>query len=351
MQQNKISSPPKIVGIWLLSGAVIVLAMVILGGYTRLSHSGLSIVSWKPVTGVLPPLNHQEWVAEFEAYQATPEFKFRNYHFTLTEFKQIYWPEYYHRLLGRTIAFLFLIPFIYFLWKGYFKSKKIIRHLIILFALGLLQGLIGWYMVKSGLVDMPAVSHLRLALHFSAALLLYSYLIWVALPILFPTINNEVFNFPKLKRLSIFLFGVLIIQIIYGAFVAGLKAGLIFPTFPKMGDEWVPHILSAEFERSKIMALINSPYVVQFIHRWLGVAVVVGILYFYLQMRIKQSSKLLRTLSSLILIIVLIQFTLGVLTLINLVPISLGVIHQLVAVLLFTLFLVMIKFFSLAKPT
>jgi len=248
---------PKIIGYWLFLGALIILGMIVLGGYTRLSHSGLSIVSWKPITGILPPLTQAEWIEEFDAYKSTPEFIYRNYNFTLAEFKSIYWPEYYHRLLGRAIAFVFLIPFIYFLSKGYFKSKKLINHLVVIFFLGLLQGFVGWYMVKSGLVDMPAVSHIRLTIHLLTALTLYCYLIWVALPIVFPQqFSKNNYNL-KLKKISLVLLLLLLIQLIYGGLVAGLKAGLVFPTFPKMGDEWIPDILQLEFERSGMSSLFN----------------------------------------------------------------------------------------------
>lgn len=328
----------KSIGYWLLIGAFLVLMMIMLGGYTRLSHSGLSMVTWKPVTGFIPPLNQENWISEFEAYKTSPEYKLRNYNFSLEEFKEIYWPEFLHRLLGRITGIVFIIPFLYFLIRKKLNNPKLKRHLIIIFLLGVLQGFAGWYMVKSGLVDQPAVSHYRLAIHLCLALILYGYLFLVALKIL--TTQNEkqiqISDHVKLKSVLSITLLVVILQIIYGAFVAGLKAGLFYPTFPKMGPLWIPHTVTDSIAQEGIMSFFNSPYVVQFVHRWLGILVLLLAGYLFFKSRKTILSDSIRKSIALILLLTLTQVLLGVLTLINLVPVSLGVLHQLCAVLLLT---------------
>lgn len=328
----------KSIGYWLLTGAFLVLMMIMLGGYTRLSHSGLSMVTWKPVTGFIPPLNQKNWITEFEAYKTSPEYKLRNYNFSLEEFKEIYWPEFLHRLLGRITGIVFIIPFLYFLIRKKLGNPKLKRHLIIIFLLGVLQGFAGWYMVKSGLVDQPAVSHYRLAIHLCLALILYGYLFLVALKIL--TNKNksqvQVSDHSKLKLILNITLAVVILQIIYGAFVAGLRAGLFYPTFPKMGPLWIPHTVTDAIQQDGLTSFINSPYVVQFVHRWLGILVLLcaGFLFFKSNKKVLNGS--IRKAILLIFSLTLFQILLGVLTLVNLVPVSLGVLHQAFAVLLLT---------------
>ena len=322
----------KSIGYWLLTGAVLVIAMVILGGYTRLSHSGLSMVTWKPVTGVIPPMNENQWQTEFQDYQTSPEYKLRNYHFTLDEFKEIYWPEFYHRLLGRIMGLAFIVPFIYFLIRKKFNNKKIIRQLIVIFLLGLLQGFAGWYMVASGLVDRPAVSHYRLAIHLCLALLLFSVLFIYAIRILKPELDKIVSFQKSVQRIFNITLVLLVLQIIYGAFVAGLKAGLFYPTFPKMGTEWIPQTVSGAFSTQGFSALTESPFVVQFIHRWLAILVTVFAVITFIKTR--REISLVKKTGSIIFYFTLVQVVLGVITLLNLVPVSLGVIHQLMAVFL-----------------
>lgn len=328
----------KSIGYWLLIGAFLVLMMIMLGGYTRLSHSGLSMVTWKPVTGFIPPLNQENWIAEFEAYKTSPEYKLRNYNFSLEEFKEIYWPEFLHRLLGRITGIAFIIPFLYFLIRKKLRNPKLKRHLIIIFLLGVLQGFAGWYMVKSGLVDQPAVSHYRLAIHLCLALILYGYLFLVALKIL--TNKNEtqiqISDHNKLKSILNITLAVVILQIIYGAFVAGLKAGLFYPTFPKMGTLWIPHTVTDSIKQDGVTSFFNSPYVVQFVHRWLGIIVLICTGYLFFKSRKLMLSDSIRRSTTLIFSLTLVQVLLGIFTLVNLVPVSLGVLHQLVAVMLLT---------------
>lgn len=330
---NNIYPVSKSIGYWLIIGAFLVLIMIILGGYTRLSHSGLSMVTWKPVTGFIPPLNQENWISEFEDYKTSPEYKLRNYNFSLEEFKEIYWPEFLHRLLGRITGIVFIIPFLYFLIRKKLSNPKLKRHLIIIFLLGVLQGFAGWYMVKSGLVDKPAVSHYRLAIHLCLALILYGYLFLVALKILTDENQIQQSHNSKLKSILNVTLVVVILQIIYGAFVAGLKAGLFYPTFPKMGPLWIPHTVTDSIQQEGVLSFFNSPYVVQFVHRWLGILVLLLAGYLFFKSLFSDS---IRKSIALILILTLAQVVLGVLALVNLVPVSLGVLHQTFAVMLLT---------------
>ena len=279
--QNKTS---KIVGHWLLLGALLVIAMVVIGGITRLTHSGLSIVEWKPISGTIPPLNEQDWMVEFNNYKTSPEYLKYNSHFSLDDFKSIFWWEYIHRLLGRLIGFVFLIPFLWFYLTKKLTDKKLFKHLIIIFLLGGLQGFIGWFMVKSGLVNRPSVSHYRLALHLSTALFLFGYILWTALPIIAPNSKKTRF-IPKLYLKLKILLGLVSLQIIYGAFTAGLKAGYIYPTYPKMGADWLPLSGIEAFNDLGILSLVENPILVQFIHRWLGALVLLFFIIFFLSVR------------------------------------------------------------------
>ena len=209
---------------WLYSGLFLIALMVIIGGITRLTHSGLSIVEWKLIGGTIPPLNDIQWQETFEKYQQFPEYQKINTEMSLSEFKSIFFWEYLHRLLGRLIGLVFIIPFIIFWNKKWFNFKQK-KQLLILLGLGALQGFLGWFMVKSGLVDVPAVSHYRLALHLITAFGLMCYIYWLVLSF------NEVEKKPNnnINKLSKWFIVALTIQIIYGAFVAGLKAGYLLP--------------------------------------------------------------------------------------------------------------------------
>ena len=330
---------------WLISGCLLIALMVLIGGITRLTHSGLSMVTWKPVTGIVPPLNEQQWQAEFLKYQETPEYIKKNYHFTLTEFKEIFFWEYLHRLIGRIIGIVFLIPFLYFLITKKIKDRQLLRNLILMFLLGGLQGLVGWYMVKSGLVDNPNVSHLRLATHLMTALLLFSFIFWNVLKLRFPQKELKTNITTKIYKFSLVLLVLTVLQIIYGAFMAGLKAGKMYPTYPKMGAEWFPSIISEHLSSQGISALYNDPYTIQFTHRWLAVLVLFSTLYLaylsknhFLGYRQKNAIKWL-------VLAISIQFLLGVFTILNSVPVVLGVLHQFGGFLFLTALLATIYFF------
>lgn len=220
--------------IWLVFVCLMIFAMVIIGGITRLTDSGLSMVEWKPLMGAIPPLTEAEWLRVFDLYKQYPEYQKVNSGMELSEFKFIFFWEYFHRLFGRLIGVVFFIPYVYFLFKKKIE-KKLNKKLFIAFILGGLQGLMGWYMVKSGLIDRPDVSHFRLAAHFGLALTIIGYIFWIILgQINFS--NQKLIYYPKLFWSLAILLVILSVQIIYGAFVAGLDAGLAYNTFPTMGD-------------------------------------------------------------------------------------------------------------------
>jgi cytochrome c oxidase assembly protein subunit 15 len=326
MENNKNKS----VIIWLLSGCLLIFLMVIIGGITRLTNSGLSMVDWKLIMGAIPPIGDEAWQKTFEQYQQFPEYQMVNYHFTLAEFKSIFFWEYFHRLLGRLIGLVFIIPFVYFLIKKKLTKKLTIQCLIIL-GMGALQGAIGWWMVKSGLVKDPDVSHYRLAIHLITAFLTFAYTFWVALNLIYP--NNHS-NYSGLRKVFCLLFGVTVLQIIYGAFVAGLNAGFVINTWPKMGDEWIS---DSVFTIEPLwLSLVEGLAGVQFVHRYLAYVVVVVIGYIWFKTRKMELTSIQKQGVNILLIAVLLQFVLGVFTLLLAVPVWLGVAHQLGAFLLLT---------------
>ncbi len=332
--------------IWLLSGCVLIAIMVLIGGITRLTHSGLSMVTWKPVTGMIPPLNEQQWVEEFNKYQTSPEYIKKNYHFTLSEFKDIFFWEYLHRLIGRIIGFVFLLPFIYFVIRKKIKEKWLFKNLILMFLLGGLQGFVGWYMVKSGLVDNPNVSHYRLAIHLMLALTLFSFIYWNVLCLSFPKINYTNLKLNKIYKLSLWLMFVTIIQLSYGAFMAGLKAGKMYPTYPKMGAEWMPYIIIQNFKEQGWIFLIQDPYTIQFIHRWVAVIVLLLSYYIFWEVKKNRVEGLQKTAVNWLFIAINTQFLLGIFTILYSVPVWLGVLHQFGGFLFLTSLLSVIYFFK-----
>ena len=333
---------------WLMAGAIMVAGMVLIGGITRLTHSGLSMTEWNLIMGTIPPLNDAEWTAAFEQYQQFPEYQKVNSHFTLSEFKSIFFWEYLHRLIGRIIGMVFIIPFIIFLIRKSL-SRKLILQSVALFALGALQGFLGWFMVKSGLVDRPSVSHYRLAIHLSAAFLTFCYILWVILSIQRP--NRQSLASNRTAIITRLLVVVISIQIVLGAFVAGLKAGLVFPTWPKMGTDWMPDIIIQNIQNQGITSLFSQIVSVQFVHRTFAYVVVllVGILWFASR---KENLNILQQRSiGFIMLMVVIQFTLGVFTLLYLVPVSLGVLHQFGALLLLAATVVLMHAVPMRKMT
>ncbi len=316
---------------WLLICCGLVFAMVVLGGFTRLTGSGLSMADWRPLMGVLPPLTDAEWQRVFDLYRQTPEFLKVNSHMDVEAFKGIFWLEYLHRLLGRLIGVAFLVPFIYFVVKGYIGRQEWPKYLL-MFVLGGLQGLLGWYMVKSGLVDMPHVSQYRLTAHLTAAFLIYAFMLWVALSLLHP-VKNEGPRHPWFGR-TVALVTLISVTILSGGFVAGLKAGKILNTFPLMGDAWIPTgILALE-------PLWRNPFdnaiTAQFDHRWLAITTLVVIVVFWNRARKAGLPARARPAVNALLHTAIFQVLLGITTLLLAVPVVLGAAHQAVAMLLFT---------------
>lgn len=329
--------------VWLLSGCLLIFTMVIVGGITRLTGSGLSMVDWKLFAGSIPPINNQQWVETFELYKQFPEFQKQNYMFTLAEFKSIFFWEYIHRLLGRLIGLVFIIPFLYFLIKKRL-SKKLTLQCIVLLFMGASQGAIGWWMVKSGLVNNPDVSHFRLATHLITAFLTFSYTFWVALSLIYP---NKSHQNKTLYKLSFLLMIVVIIQIIYGAFVAGLDAGKVYNSWPKMNNDW---IAESVYSMTPLWSnFVNGIAGVQFIHRTFAFVVLGLIIYIFYQSRKIQLIQIEKNAINLLLITVFFQMALGIITLVMAVPIWLGVIHQLGAFILLASTVFSIFIFKPAK--
>ncbi len=317
------NNPHKPVIIWLLTGCLLIFLMVVIGGITRLTNSGLSMVDWKLVMGMIPPLTEQDWIATFNKYKQFPEYQEVNFMFTLEEFKAIFFWEYLHRLIGRIIGIVFIVPFFYFLIKKKITGKLMPQCLILL-GMGAFQGFLGWWMVKSGLVDNPDVSHYRLAIHLIAAFLTFAYAFWVALDLIY--MNRERPNVPFMRKWVFVLFMVTILQIIYGAFVAGLNAGFTMNTWPKMGDRWIAETVTAmEPFWTNFVDGIGG---VQFIHRYLAYIVVGIVLFLLLKSAKHELSKIQSKSLTALLGIVFIQFLLGIFTLLYAVPIWLGVTHQ-----------------------
>ena len=317
---------------WLLLCCGLVFAMVVLGGFTRLTGSGLSMVDWRPIMGVLPPLGEAEWQRVFELYQQSPEFQKVNSHMDVHAFKNIFWLEYVHRVLGRLIGVVFLLPFVFFVVKGTIKKREWPKYLL-MFALGGLQGLLGWYMVKSGLVDRPHVSQYRLTAHLVAALLIYSYMFWVALSLLYPATTGAERQ-PWFRR-TVALTGLIAVTVISGGFVAGLKAGKIYNTFPMMGDSFVPPGLMSLEPGWK--NLFDNAVTAQFDHRLLALTTLLVVVIYWFKARKTQLPRRAGVGANALLHTTILQVLLGISTLLLAVPMYLGVAHQAVAMLLLTI--------------
>ena len=315
---------------WLFTGCVLIFIMVVVGGITRLTHSGLSIPDYKLISGTIPPINDQQWEEAFELYKQYPEYQKLNNNITLTEFNGIFFWEWLHRVIGRVLGLVFIIPFLYFLITRQL-DKPTIKKTIILLILGGFQGFLGWYMVKSGLVDRPDVSHYRLAAHLTTAFVTFAFTLWIALDLIFPikkTINK---TYRNLIRIGL---AILFIQIIYGAFVAGLDAGFIHNHWPMMSEGKFMHETVLIEKTPVYKNFIEGRSGVQFIHRILAFFVVISVVIIYIKgKKIAISNYQLNGLNSL-LILVGVQSLLGVLAILLQVPLWLGIAHQIGAFLL-----------------
>jgi cytochrome c oxidase assembly protein subunit 15 len=325
------------VAIWLLVCCGLVFGMVVLGGFTRLTGSGLSMVDWRPLMGVLPPLSDAAWQRAFEMYQQSPEFQLVNSTFDVDDFKSIFWLEYLHRMLGRLIGLVFLLPFVYFAVKGYIRVRDWPKYLL-MFILGGMQGLLGWYMVKSGLVNMPHVSQYRLTAHLVAAFLIYAYMFWVAMSLLFPRDYGDS-RHPWYGR-TLALFILISTTIVSGGFVAGLKAGKIFNTFPMMGEYWIPPGL---FGYEPLWRnFFENMTTVQFDHRVLAITTFLLVVAYWFGARSASMPARARPAVNALLHTAILQVVLGIAALLMAVPVLLGAAHQAVAMLLFTIALYLV---------
>ena len=311
--------------------------MVVLGGFTRLTGSGLSMVDWRPLMGILPPLSDAEWQRVFDMYRESPEYQLVNAGFGIEGFKGIFWLEYLHRLLGRLIGVVFFVPFVFFFVKGYVVRREWPKYLF-MFVLGGMQGLLGWYMVKSGLVDVPHVSQYRLTAHLFAAFAIYAYMFWVAMSLLFPAPQDGPRHPWYGKTLA--LFAVLSVTIVSGGFVAGLKAGKIYNTFPMMGDYWVPPGLMAL--EPVWRNFFDNMVTVQFDHRLLAITTFALVVVYWFGTRSADLPSRARPAANALLHTVIVQVALGIATLLFAVPVILGAAHQGVAMILFTVALYLV---------
>lgn len=316
-----------IIGRWLAICAATIFGMILLGGVTRLTESGLSMVDWRPIMGVMPPLSTTDWVYLFDQYKLFPEYQLVNKGMSLDEFKQIFWFEYLHRMLGRLIGVMFFVPLMSFLWLGKVKTS-LKPHLLFLLFLGGCQGFMGWYMVKSGLADRPDVSQYRLTAHLGLAVAIYAYIVWLTIGLFSPerTLRKD-------HGLGIFAVIVLVyVMILSGGFVAGTNAGLSFPTWPLMGDSFIPPALYAH----GLVSAFEQVTTIHFNHRML--AYVTGIVLIVLATRglIRSSDHRVRFASILMLLAVSLQIILGISTVLSHVHIPIAAGHQSGAVVLLT---------------
>jgi len=319
---------------WLLTGVGMIIIQVLLGGITRLTESGLSITEWKPITGTLPPLNDAAWQIEFDKYKGTDQFKYVHQYFTLAEFKFIFFWEWFHRTWARLMGLVFLVGFVYFLAKGKFE-KRMIKPMIILFILGGFQGFIGWFMVKSGLVpEKYFVGHVELTTHFIAALGLLSYTLWFALSLIVK--EEQKVQDTKLKNFLLLILCVLFFQLIYGGFMAGLRAGITAPTWPDINGSMIPASISELSPFTK--NLVANPITIHFIHRGLAYLLIILIGIWWYRSRLVVNKKLFSRLRITVMVLVLLQVLLGILTVLNATYpnrfVLLGVSHQFIAMIL-----------------
>lgn len=333
------------VALWLLVCCALIFAMVVIGGITRLTESGLSITEWKPITGTLPPLSEAAWQEEFAKYQRIPQYQQMNAHMTLADFKSIFWWEYIHRLWGRLIGAAFLIPFLWFAVRGKVRGALAWR-LGGIFALGALQGGLGWYMVASGLADRINVSPYRLTAHLGLALLIYAAMFWTALDLLRRSDDALLARHRSLWRGALALNGLVFLTILAGGFVAGLRAGMTYNTFPLMDGRLVP---AGYLDESPWwINLFENVAAVQFNHRVLAITTLVAALAFWFYAWRSAPTSQGRLLVNAIGFTAVLQVALGIATLLLVVPVALAALHQAGALALLTLTLAAAHVLTLA---
>ena len=333
MSQSSENSRLSIIRIWLLIVAALVVGTLIVGGATRLTESGLSIVEWKPVTGVLPPLTEAQWAAEFDKYKQIPQYQQVNRGMSLSEFKTIFWWEWAHRLLGRTIGAVFLLPFLFFLWRGW-VGPGLRGRLWLLFFLGGAQGAVGWWMVSSGLAERISVSQYRLAFHMTLACVIYAAIIWTVTrlkpiaPVAAPS---------RLRTSAGILVVLTLIQIYLGALVAGLDAGMTYNTWPLIDGAFVPAADRLWFETPLWRNLFENTLTVQFNHRMMAYLLLAFGIWHAVSVTRATTDRAAKGLAHAFAFLLVVQAGIGITTLLLLVPLSLALLHQGMAIALLTI--------------
>ena len=328
---------------WLIICSLMVAIMIIIGGLTRSTNSGLSMVEWKIISGIVPPITTNDWIELFNKYKQFPEYRLVNQNITLNDFQFIFWMEYIHRILGRLIFLVVLIPFIFFLKKKLIP-QKLKKHFFIIIFLIMAQGLLGWHMVKSGLIDNHDVSQYRLSIHLIMAFIIYGYLLFISLTF-YNLIKKRKKYLIKNNKQIFFINSLLILLILItvasGGFVAGLDAGLVYNTFPKMGDSYIPHEI---FNIKPIyLNFFENPATVQFNHRLLGFLTFLAAILLFVYSKKCKLHKQIQKKMVLIIFVVILQVILGIGTLLSYVAIPIALTHQLGALILFSLSLWTIK--------
>ncbi|MCB0630057.1 MAG: COX15/CtaA family protein [Saprospiraceae bacterium] len=334
----------KAVKVWLIIGLIMIFFQVVIGGVTRLTGSGLSITKWDIVFGTIPPLNHAQWEEAFDLYRETPQYAKINDGMSMADFKFIYFWEYFHRLWARSMGFVFLFPFLFFWRKGWI-DKMLMRRLGITVLLAVVVASFGWIMVASGLIDRPWVNAYKLTMHLSLALILFSYLLWTTYKVIYP--QNRVINNTVLKKWSNAIVSILAVQIMLGGVMSGMKAGLFYPSWPDMNGSFLPAVLldSSQWTVDNFVQYDSGPFMaalIQFLHRNTAYLLTIIVLYFVFLAWNHRGTILFRNSLYLLISMLVIQITLGILTVINCigqVPVGLGVLHQAGALLLLTIVL------------
>ncbi len=326
----------KAVAAWLFVCCVLIFAMIVLGGVTRLTHSGLSMVDWDPIMGIVPPVTDDQWQSVFERYKEFPEYQKVNRGMSLAQFKEIFYVEYAHRVLGRLIGIAFLVPFLVFLVLGRI-TRPMIPRFVGLFVLGGLQGLMGWFMVMSGLVDRPSVSQYRLTAHLLLAVFIYGFMLWSALSLWRGT-TPDPGGTAGWHRFGWLVTALVIVMIASGGFVAGTRAGFVYNTFPLMAGAWIPDgVWSLD---PGWRNLFENVITVQFVHRALALVVALVVVAYWAGSLRRPRGDPARPTAHLMLLVLGVQVALGISTLVYKVPLALGAAHQAGAVALLTLVLI-----------
>ena len=319
--------------VWLIICAALVFSMIVVGGLTRLTQSGLSMVDWRPVTGWLPPMDMVAWQSAFDEYKRFPEYLKLNQGMELGEFKSIYWFEFIHRILGRVIGLVFLLPFLFFAINGKLSWALGIR-LAAIFVLGAVQGMVGWWMVKSGLINYPDVSHYRLAVHLGIAVVIYSALVWTALSVYFRGQIGLKWTLSQNHVGAMVCVFAIFCTVLSGALVAGLDAGFAYNTFPTMNGAWIPEGIMAQ--NPWYLNFTENTIAVQFEHRWLACLTVAGALVLWWSQRTRRDTKFMTFSVNFLATASIIQVVLGILTVVLVVPIPIAAAHQAGAMILLT---------------